>query len=142
METGESWLGMEGLINGHPYLIRIRETMQSFINAKRYNHRFDIVWKYTAVDETMMPQAAQMLQMEEAEQDLLGVLEKDEQAMLTMVYLGNNQKVLYWYSSNLEETAKRINAVLQSTPELPVEIFASEDAEWKQYKTVLPSSSR
>ncbi len=137
MQVTDIWVGFEGVMNDHPFLIKARESMVDFNTSKEYNHRVDILWRYESAETALMPPEHLMDEMEKAEHSLIAFLENDLQAVLSFVYLGNNQKVWYWYSKDIEETAKRINGALEHFGKLPVELFAHEDPYWEQYKNVM-----
>jgi hypothetical protein len=137
MEISNHWVGLEGEQSGHPFLVRVREDLQPLIEAKEYTHRVDILWKYEGDEEAFMPDDAIMNEMDKVEDVLVVFLENDLQAILSFVYMGNHQKVWYWYSKDITETAKRINGALADFGTLPVELFAHEDPEWEAYMKVI-----
>lgn len=44
MELNDTWFGLEGANDGHPFLIRGRENVQAFRQSGFYTERIDIVW--------------------------------------------------------------------------------------------------
>jgi len=137
MELNDSWVGFEGEQNGHPFLVRAREDLQAFIDTKEYNHRVDILWKYESNDEALMPDDTVMNEMDKVEDILAVFLENDLHAVLSFVFMGNHQKVWYWYTKDINETANRINGALVDFGTLPIELYAHEDPSWDAYKKVI-----
>jgi hypothetical protein len=75
--------------------------------------------------------------MDKMEDLLVHVLETDIQAILAFVYIGNNQKVWYWYTRNKDETIRRINDALREMEKLPIEIFLTFDPDWDEYNSII-----
>jgi hypothetical protein len=137
VELHDNWVGIEGELNGNPFLVRAREALESFIETHEYNHRVDIVWKYQSSNEALMPDDKTMEEMDKVEDTLAVFLENDLHAILSFVYMGNSEKVWYWYSKDINETANRINGALADLSKLPIELHAHEDPTWKEYKNVM-----
>jgi hypothetical protein len=137
MQLSHHWVGLEGEQNGHPFLVRAREELEPFIDTKEYTHRVDILWKYESDDEALMPDDHTMNEMDKAEDVLVVFLENDLHAILSFVYMGNHQKVWYWYTKDINETGQRINGALADLGKLPIELFAHEDPDWDAYKKVV-----
>ena len=67
--------------------------------------------------------------MQNVEDALIDSLESDLQSVLAFVYTGQNQREWHWYSSDVKETGKRINAALSEFDGLPIELSAEETAD-------------
>lgn len=137
MELNDTWFGLEGTDNDHPFLIRGRENLQAFQQSGFYTERIDIVWEYQSNDDSLMPEHADVLLMEQVENALVEHLENDFQSILAFVFTGNNQRVWYWYTKNVQQAGSRINHVLMHFKQLPIQILSEPDPDWQTYHDIL-----
>ena len=131
------WTAAEGENDGTPFILRYRPNLQDFLTTKKYNKRLVLIWLYDSDNSSLMPSNEEMELMEEVENSLVDILEKDVQSVLAFVYTGQNQKEWHWYSSNIEETGKRLNAALAGFDKLPIELSSEDDPDWGEYNSVL-----
>jgi len=134
---GDTWIGIEGMDNGNPFLIRARENLNSFMKSGLYPNRLDILWPYLSRDKSLMPDDRDQRLMTKVENSFVPDLEVDNQAILAFVTTGNNQKVWYLYSMNVEETLKRINKSLSRFEKIPIQIFSNPDPDWQEYNDII-----
>ncbi len=134
---GDTWTGAEGENDGTPFLLRFRPHLQAFITTNKYNKRLTILWHYKSDDSSLMPSDAQMEQMQDVEDALVEKLESDVQSVLAFVYTGQKQREWHWYSTDINETGKRINEALSDFDELPIELSAEDDPKWNEYSAML-----
>ena len=66
--------------------------------------------------------------------------ERDNHAILTHVLTCDGLRQWVFYSSDLQESAHRINDVLPHDEPYPIELTADSDAEWSEYLDTLRSS--
>ena len=133
----ETWTSAQGENDGVTFLLRFRPNLNAFIGTKKFNERITLIWNYVSDDTSLLPNEIEMELMEKVENSLVEILEDDLQAILSFVYLGNNQKQWHWYSSDVEETAKRMNIALSDFDILPIEILSEEDPNWSEYNAVI-----
>ena len=133
----EAWTAAEGENDGVTFLLRFRPNLQAFIATKKYNKRLTLLWNYDSDNSSLMPDEKEMGLMEEVENSLVDILEKDLQAILSFVYLGHNKKEWHWYSRDIIETGKRLNKALSDFDVLPIELSSEEDPEWNEYNAVI-----
>ena len=134
MEINDTWFGIEGNIEGNPYIVRGREDLNAFQETGLYQLRVDIVWNYISNSDAKMPEEGLLELMEKTEQLLVDHLEFDLEAILALVFTGNNQRVWYWYCKDRTVAAERINIALSAISEkLPIEIFSESDPQWEEY---------
>lgn len=137
MELNDTWDGVESERDGAPFILHFRPFLQNFIETKKYNKRLDIIWTYNSPDSSSMPADEDMEFMDKVEDALVDILEKDQQAVLSFIYTGQNQQVWYWYSSDIDETIERLNEALANFEQLPIELNPVDDPEWTEYNGVL-----
>ena len=131
------WTDAEGENNGTPFILRFRPHLQDFISTNKYNKRLTILWHYNSDDSSLMPSDKEMELMEDVENALVDILEDDVQSILAFVYTGQNQREWYWYSTDINETGKRLNEALSKFDKLPIELSSDDDPGWTEYYTVL-----
>src|SRR5665213_2301318 len=137
LELDDTWMGIEGNDNDHPFLVRARENLQNFIGSKLYETRVDICWAFNSSDESLMPDKKDLSLMTKVENALVASLEPDIQSILAFVFTGNNQRVWYWYSKDPVETTRRINISISKFKKLPIEIFSASDPDWQEYQNII-----
>jgi uncharacterized protein DUF695 len=133
----DTWTSAEGENDGAPFLLRFRPNLQEFIETKRYNKHLTLLWNYDSDNTSLMPDKKEMELMEEVEKSLIDIFENDLHAILSFVYLGNNQKEWHWYSSDIAETGKRLNKALSNFDVLPIELSSEDDPVWSEYNAVI-----
>ena len=84
-----------------------------------------------------MPSDDDADKMKVMEDALVEAMELDLQAVLAFVYTGQNQKEWHWYSTDIQESGKRINEALASFDKLPIELSFEDDPDWTEYNSVL-----
>jgi hypothetical protein len=52
----DKWFGIEGIRDGHPFLIRGRESLENIIEQNEHQARLDICWTYLSKDKSLMPE--------------------------------------------------------------------------------------
>jgi hypothetical protein len=80
-----------------------------------------------------MPTPADKEQMDLLEDLLLPALEKNNDAILTVVATGNGTREWQWYSAAPETTMLLVNSALAGHPPFPVELSIQDDPEWEAY---------
>lgn len=137
----ETWTSAEGKNDGTPFLLRFRPNLKDFISTKKYTKRLILFWNYDSNNASLMPNEKEMELMKEVENSLVDILESDLQAILSFVYLGQNQKEWHWYSSDIIETQKRLYKTLPNFDTLPIEILLEDDPEWSEYNAVVDGAN-
>jgi hypothetical protein len=138
MKINDTWFGMEGDIDGNPYIIRGREDINIFQKSGSYQTRIDICLTYIAHDESSMPDNDQVELMERVEGRLIDQLENDLEGILAFVFTGNSQRVWYWYCKNQKAALERTNIALAAFQEkLPIEIYSAQDPQWDEYNNLI-----
>lgn len=133
----DTWTISKGINCGFPFILRFRPNLKEFVIIKEYCERIILLWKYDSTDNSLLPGEEEMDLMEKVENALVEILENDLQAILSFVYSGQNKKEWHWYSSNIDETCKRINDALSGFEILPIELLLEGDPEWSEYNAVI-----
>jgi hypothetical protein len=134
MQINDAWFGIDGDLDGSPYIVRGREDLSAFQESGLYQIRIDIVWNYCVNNDSMLPDNDLLALMEKTENLLVDQLEGNLEAILALVFTGNAQRVWYWYCKDVIIASKRINIALSAIAEkLPLEIYSTQDPDWNEY---------
>lgn len=114
-----------------------RSGIDDFIKAGKMKQRMEVTWKYES-DAKGMPAIDKEAQiMEAVEERLRKAMEKDKLAILTGIYTGQGKREWIFITRNLNAFGERLNEALQGLPQLPIEIYAEDDPDNEEYKSLL-----
>jgi hypothetical protein len=117
---------------GEMIMIRGREELDEFIQSGKLKERAEITWKYEG-DNKKMPTNEVAEVMEQVEEALDKVMEKDKLAIHTSTYTGGNEKVWVYYARTTRVFGERLNEALAPFELLPIEIYTEIDPTWDEY---------
>ncbi len=84
-----------------------------------------------------MPNDVDSELMEQVEESLNSVFEKDPVAVLTEVYTGEGARNLVFYTLSLHIFQKKFNEALEDFPQLPLTFSVEGDNAWEEYTRML-----
>lgn len=114
-----------------------RSGIDEFIKSGKMKQRVEVTWKYEA-DSKGMPAIDKEAQiMEAVEERLRKAMEKDKLGILTGIYTGQGKRDWVFIIRNLNAFGERLNDALAGLPQLPIEIYAENDPENEEYKSLL-----
>lgn len=114
-----------------------RSGIDDFINSGKLKERVEVTWYYEQ-DDKGAPGNDKEAQIMEAVQDRLqAAMEKDKLAILTGVYTGQGKREFVFITRNTAAFGNRLNEALAGLPQLPIEIYAEQDPENEEYKSLL-----
>lgn len=114
-----------------------RSDIDAFIQQGKLKERLEITWTYEA-DEKGLPAIDKEAQiMEAVEERLRTAMEKDKLAILTGIYTGQGKRQWIFIARNTHAFGERLNEALAGLPQLPIEIYAEQDPENDEYKSLL-----
>lgn len=114
-----------------------RSGIDEFIKSGKMKQRVEVTWKYEA-DSKGMPAIDKEAQiMEAVEERLRKAMEKDKLGILTGIYTGQGKRDWVFIIRNLNAFGERLNDALAGLPQLPIEIYAEDDPENEEYKSLL-----
>lgn len=109
-----------------------RDELNEFVQSGKFKERVEITWKYEA-DAKGMPSDATAELMENVEETLRKVMEKDKLSILSSVYTGGGEKVWVYYTRTTRVFGERLNDALSSFELLPLSIYIEVDPDWEEY---------
>lgn len=116
--------------------VTCRDQVDNFRTTKKLKERIEIYWKYTPTSKGL-PNEEESKQMEEMQEKLTAVVEKDKLAILTGVYTGNAERTFVYYARTSKVFFERLNDCLHSMPVLPLEFYVEIDPDWEEYLEML-----
>lgn len=133
MRLSDKWFtALSESDDGHLVFILGREDLDEFRLSGKLKERVEITWKYKG-DTKRMPTEEEVIHIEETENTLKKVMEKDKLAVMTAVYTGNNEKIWVFYTRTTKVFGERLNETLKSEKLLPITIAAEVDENWEEY---------
>ncbi len=118
--------------NGSLIMVTGRRDVGYFRNNPRYSIRNEVTWPYRG-DSSGMPSVADSSLMEQVQESLNAVFDKDPIAVLTGIYTGDGQRNWIFYTLSTHIFQKKINEALEEYPLLPLEISSYNDPGWEEY---------
>ena len=122
--------------NGHLLIISGRILIEEFAQSGKFNERAEVSWKYTG-DERGMPDDDTARLMEEVQEALKIVMEKNKLAIMTGVYTGEGERVWVFYTRNVPAFGTSLNEALASFELLPITIYTEKDPDWEEYWSMI-----
>ena len=122
--------------SGNLVMGSVRKDIDKFKSNPKFKFRIDVCWEYTAALHGM-PNDVDSELMEQVEESLNSVFEKDPVASLTEVYTGEGARNLVFYTLSLHIFQKKFNEALEDFPQLPLTFSVEEDNGWEEYTRML-----
>jgi hypothetical protein len=117
-------------------VVRFRSNLESLAGHPELPYRLRVVWEFAIANESGMPDSYTLSQMSDCDDKLIEALETGNHAILKYASTCDGIRQWVFYSSDIEDSARRINRTLPSDPPYPIQIEASSDPEWSEYREV------
>lgn len=114
-----------------------RSGIEDFINSGKMKERLEVTWTYKADEKGLPSDDQEAEQMEEVEEKLRRAMEKDKLAILTGIYTGQGRRQWIYIARNTAAFGERLNDALQGYPQLPIQIYAEQDPDNEEYRSLL-----
>jgi len=101
-----------------------------------FRTRVEIQWKYKGETDGM-PSAAETEVIDRIMNLLTEALERSKIAILTAIHIGGKQALYVYYTQELQAFSGKVNELLGKLPSLPIQIGATGDPDWTDYKQML-----
>src|SRR5262245_38660035 len=93
-----------------------------------------VVWPYSSANDGRMPDGPTNDQQITFEDLVDPALTNSDNAHLVWVRTGEDEKVWWWYSRDINEALEIINQVLADQPRFPIEIEKDSDPDWSAWR--------
>jgi len=128
----DSWAVVETSQNEFPLIIRVRQKVDTSLRSSR-PYKITIIWSVIHGRDNGFPVKMEQLEMERFEDLLVEAFEKDNQAVLMLVYTSAGTREWVFYTKDVDEFSKRLNSIPQEQQKYPIEIFSDTDIGWELY---------
>lgn len=130
-ENNDPWVVGERMIDGRPFIVRMREIPPFGIDTREYPFLISIRWRYEEEGSGLPPEELhqRMGMMEER----LDRLERAGTGYMMVTTTGENEKEWFWYARDVKAFMSGVNEALKETPGLPLSFEGSEDPEWNAF---------
>ncbi len=119
--------------SGRLIMVTGRKDVKKFMDNARFSIRVEVTWTYDG-DESGMPDKDISTIMEQVQDALTGVFDKDPVAVLTGIYTGDGERNWVFYTLSTHIFGRKLNETLSVFPQLPLSIYCENDPEWLEYK--------
>lgn len=137
MKLSDNWFTALSEDNqGKLVTIHGRDDITAFVESGKFKERVEITWKYEP-DDKGFPVEEVAVQMDNAEQALKKIMEKDKLAILTGIYTGDGEKMWVFYTRTSRVFGERLNEALLPMELLPITLYVETDPQWDEYRDML-----
>ena len=126
-----AWTILEYEEDSQPVMIRLRGEIPPGVNTDHYPTLVNIYWAYES-SPSGMPGEEEMARMHELD-DLLNENDGAQIGFMMFSVTGNGRKEWIWYIRNADQFIAAVNESLQDLPLFPIEIEATDAADWTAY---------
>lgn len=133
----DTWTTSEGLLEGKPIIIRIRQSLRPLAGHAQFPNRMRIVWQYEPKGESGLPSAELLRRMATCEDALVDALECDNLAILTHVMTCDGVRQWVFYASDTGQCTDRLQETLSEDVAAAIGVNAMRDEPWSEFTAVL-----
>ena len=138
MQLTDKWFtALSDNEDGTVTFISGRSDIDAFIESGKLKERVEVTWHYAADDKGLPADDKEAQVMEAVEERLRTALEKDRLAILTGIYTGQGKRDWIFITRQTQAFGERLNEALTGLPQLPIEIYAEQDPDNEEYKSLL-----
>ena len=130
------WTIAEGLINRAPFKIRFRE-ISSLFPKKVYPTRVSLTWSLKLPSIDALGTQAELAFIQIFEKNLLSVVEKERQSVLTTVYAHKNTREFVFHTKDHEAFIQQLLVIAQPVERFPIQVQSFDDENWLYEKNLM-----
>ena len=130
--TDEWFTALSESENGNMIFITGRDNIMDFVKSGKFKERVEIYWKYNG-DANGMPDSEAAKLMEASQDAIRKIVEKDKLAILTGIYVGDNERTMVFITRNIPAFGEKLNLALKDFDLLPIEIYTEKDPDNEEY---------
>lgn len=136
---GEWWTAPTESESGRLIMVTGRRDVDTFRNNPKFNIRVEIKWPYPS-DSSGMPDLPTSTVMEQVQEALQNVFDKDPIAVLTGIYTGDGERDWIFYTLSTHIFGRKLNEALAPFDLLPITIYTENDPDWEEYAEMKSAS--
>jgi hypothetical protein len=139
LEFGDTWTLADAMLEDKPMVLRLRSGLDSLVGHPQLGVRLRIVWEYEAVADSGTPSSDELQRINDCDDILNSALEENNHAIVAYSSTCDGLRQWIVYTSDIEESANRINRELPHDPPYPIELSADPDPDWSEYHDIKAS---
>jgi len=112
-------------------IVRFRTPVLRAGQVEGYGRVLRVLWPYAEEDSGAMPTSADSEAMGEFEDRLCAAVESDAHAYLAAVLTFDGARQWVFYTDDVTECGRRLEAMPQNEEPYPIELDAFDDPEWQ-----------
>ena len=129
--TSDRWSFSEGKTEVGPFILRYRTPGLGPDGVEGYSRVLRVIWPYGSEDTGAMPSADDSNVMGEFEDRFCVALENDGHGFLAAVLTHDGARQWIFYTSDVAECGRRLEAMPQNAERYPIELDAFDDPTWQ-----------
>lgn len=138
MQLSDKWFtALSENEDGSYTFISGRSDIDEFVKSGKMKERLEVTWTYVADEKGLPADDHEAEVMEAVENRLRNAMEKDKLAILTGIYTGQGKRDWIFIARNTAAFGERLNDALAGLPQLPITIYAEQDPDNDEYKSLL-----
>lgn len=138
MQLSDKWFtALSDNEDGTYTFISGRSDIEEFIKSGKMKERIEVTWAYEKDEKGLPANDHEAEIMEAVEERLRKAMEKDKLAILTGIYTGQGKRDWIFIARNTAAFGERLNEALSGLPQLPIAIYAEQDPDNEEYKSLL-----
>jgi hypothetical protein len=126
----DAWATSDGVVDPGPFLLRFRVPVLERGQGGAYTRNLVVCWPYADDGTGALPNDAELEAMAVFENRLCAAWESDGVAVLTAVLTFDGARQWVFYTRDVAECGRRIEAMPQEPDPYPIELTTTEDPEW------------
>ena len=124
-------------VDGRPVVMKFVDELPTVVTREKYRWLTVVSWKYDGAQNNGMPESEDLERMKQLERSIDSSLVDAGFCLHAYSRTGNNLKELVYYIIDRDEFLSALNRALAEHPQYPIDIDFYEDAEWKDFQTIL-----
>jgi hypothetical protein len=137
MRSTDEWIGLEGVHQGHPMLLRVRKLDLKKVRRAQKPLLFVLSWLYDADDSSLLPDASFYARLKRFE-ETIDEIEGRHDTIFVGTETGEGKSHYFFYTSCAQGLADFLNSKIAS--EENVEYSSKDDPRWEEYRRLLAST--
>ncbi|MEM7261737.1 MAG: DUF695 domain-containing protein [Planctomycetota bacterium] len=127
----DMWAGADGEDEAGPFLLRFRTPVIGADETGDHQHNLTVLWPYADEDRLELPEDDVSEAMNLFEDRLCAAWEEDGLAFLAAVLTFDGARQWVFYTRDVEECGKRLEAMSHEEEQYPIELNSTEDPRWE-----------
>jgi hypothetical protein len=133
----DGWSLVERRLESGPAMLRFRTPVLGPSQVEGYGRALRILWPYADEGSGAMPHRLESEAMGEFEDRFCAAVESDAHAFLAAVLTFDGARQWIFYTADVAECGRRLEAMPQNEAPYPIELDAFDDPDWSYLREKL-----